>query len=134
MSANTKQDFNFPALFKWYISVFTKQFAEFNGRARRKEFWYFFLCNLAVAFALGILTRFPVIGGLFGVVSGLFGLVTIIPNIAMGFRRLHDTDRSGLWILLALIPLVGAIILIIWAAQDGTPGKNQYGPDPKGRR
>jgi len=132
MSADMTKDFDFQGLVEWYIGIITKKYAEFNGRARRKEFWYFFLCNLAIGIALGILSLIPFIGRLFAVVSWLFSLALLIPNLAVGFRRLHDTNRSGLWILLVLIPLVGAIILLVWAAMEGTAGENQYGPDPKG--
>jgi len=124
-------DFDFQGIVSWYIGILTQKYADFNGRARRKEFWYFVLCNLAISFALIILSCIPILGWLFRVVSSLMGLALFIPNLAIGIRRLHDTDRSGWWILLALIPLVGAIILIVWAAMEGTVGDNQYGPDPK---
>jgi len=133
MSSDVPKNFNFQDLTEWYLGIAIKKFADFNGRARRKEFWYFFLANIAIFTALGILSAFPLIRGLFRVVSGLFGLAVFIPNLAIGVRRLHDTNRTGLWFLLVLIPLVGGIILLVWAAMEGTQGSNQYGPDPKGR-
>jgi len=124
---------NFGDLGAWYIGIAVKKFADFNGRARRKEFWYFFLANIVINVALWILSAVPILGWLFRIIAWLFSLAIIIPNLAIGVRRLHDTNRKGLWILLALIPLVGWIILIVWAATEGTHGSNNYGPDPKGR-
>ena len=106
-------------------------YADFSGRARRSEYWYFVLFNFLVSFALGF------IGGLLGdnvstVLSGIWSLVVLIPSLAVAWRRLHDIGRSGAYFLLILIPLVGAILLIVWFCQPGQPGDNQYGPDPKG--
>jgi len=135
MSRDVPKKLNFKEIKDWYLGIAINKFADFNGRARRKEFWYFFLTNVVINTALAILSRFPIIGWLFGIVAWAFSLAIIIPNLAIGVRRLHDTNRSGLWLLLVLIPLVGGIILIVWAAMEGTHGSNQYGPDPKkGRR
>ena len=109
-----------------YLGVI-KKYAEFSGRAGRREFWMFFLCNFIISIVFAILGRIPGIGMLFGVISGLYGLAILIPNLAVGARRLHDTNRSGLLQLLLLIPLVGFIILVIFWAQPGNPGGNQYG-------
>ena len=113
-----------------YLGVI-KKFAEFSGRTGRREFWTFAICNAVIGAAFGILSRIPVLGVLFGIVSALFSLAILVPSIAVGFRRLHDTNRSGMFMLLCLVPLVGAIILLVFCAQDGTPGDNQYGADPK---
>lgn len=102
-------------------SVFSK-YATFTGRARRSEFWYWYLFTFIVGCVLGWI---PVLGW-------LVSIALIIPNLAVGARRLHDTNRSGWWLLLNLIPLVGAIILIIWWVQDSVPGANEYGDNPKG--
>jgi len=116
---------------EWYIGVL-KKYAVFTGRARRKEFWMFFLFNLIIGVVLGgILGRIPGIGGLFRVISSLYSLGVLVPGLAVGVRRLHDTNRSGLLLLLGLIPLVGIIILIVFWVQEGTPKENQYGPNPK---
>ena len=109
-----------------------KKYAEFSGRARRREYWMFALANLIVAAVLGILSQIPVLGILFVIISSLFSLAVLVPGIAVSVRRLHDTNRSGLMLLLCLIPLVGAIIVLYFAIQEGTQGENQYGPDPKG--
>jgi len=115
-------------------SFFTvlKKYADFSGRSRRREYWMFVLANLIVAAILGILSRIPILGLIFAIASGLYGLAVLIPGIAVSIRRLHDTDRSGFMLLLCLIPLVGAIIVLYFAIQEGTQGENQYGPDPKG--
>ena len=109
-----------------------KKFAVFNGRARRKEFWTFTICNWIIGAVIGILTPIPILGVLFRIVGILFSIIIFVPSIAVGIRRLHDTNKSGLLILLSLAPVIGAIILLIFFAQDGTPGDNQYGSDPKG--
>ena len=114
-----------------YLGVI-KKYAEFSGRARRREFWLFFLCNFIVGIVFSILGRIPGIGIVFTIVSGLYSLAVLVPGIAVGARRLHDTNRTGLLLLLGLIPLVGAIILIVFTVQEGTPGENQYGRNPKG--
>lgn len=119
------------ALLISYLGVL-KQYVVFNGRARRREFWTFFLCNIAISVVLSILAQIPVLGIIFSIISGLFGLAILLPSLAVGARRLHDINKTGLLLLLCLVPIVGAIILIVFWAQDGTPGQNQYGPNPKG--
>jgi len=131
MSARASKSSNF---IDWYLGIAIKKFAEFKGRARRKEFWYFFLANVAINIAFYILALIPVIGRLFGIIAALYSLAVMIPSLALGVRRLHDTNRSGWWCLLALLPIIGWIILIVWAATEGTRGKNKYGPDPKSRK
>ena len=110
----------------WYLAVL-KNYAGFSGRARRKEYWMFALVNLAIGIVLQLLgaaihSQIPYY---------LYALAVIIPALAVGVRRLHDTGRSGWWLLIALVPLVGAIILIVYLATGGNPGPNAYGPDPK---
>lgn len=112
----------------YFLDIFKFKFAQFNGRARRSEYWYFVLFNLIVSLGLGMVDVFTGLGFL----SGLYGLIAIIPSIAVGVRRLHDTGKSGLWLLVALIPFIGWIILIYFMVQDSLPFDNQYGPNPKG--
>jgi uncharacterized membrane protein YhaH (DUF805 family) len=112
-----------------------QKYADFTGRARRSEFWYFFLFSLLASTAGGLLdtlfhTRQSGMYNTTGVIQGLVQLVLLIPGLAVGARRLHDISRSGLWLLLNLIPLVGQIILVVWAVQDSHPD-NQYGASPK---
>jgi len=114
---------------EWYIGVI-KKYAVFSGRARRKEYWMFFLFNMIIAAVFGILNKI-VPGNVFQIVSGIYSLALLVPGLAVCVRRLHDTNRSWLFILFGLIPLAGAIILIVFLAQEGTAGDNQYGPNPK---
>src|SRR5262245_30785986 len=110
-----------------YLAVL-KKYAVFHGRAGRKEYWYFALFNVIISMALAVIDG--IIGmGLLGV---LYTLVVLIPGIAVSVRRLHDTDRNGWWLLIALIPLIGAIVLLVFMVQDSKPGENQYGLNPKG--
>lgn len=111
----------------WYLDVL-KNYTGFSGRARRTELWMFWLINFGIAIALTIIES---ILGFPGVLSGLYNLAVLLPSIAVGMRRLHDTDRSGWWLLIALVPFVGAIVLLIFFCLEGTSGDNQYGPDPK---
>jgi len=116
----------------WYLAVL-KKYAEFSGRARRKEYWMFFLFNLIIWIVLIFLdSTFGTMNAQYGIgmLTALYALATLLPNIGVTIRRLHDTDRSGWWILLALIPLVG-IVLLVFMCLEGTRGDNRFGPDPK---
>lgn len=105
-------------------------YVNFQGRARRSEYWWWYLFYLIVYIILAVIDS--MIFGQPAVLAGLFALGSIIPAIAVGVRRLHDTGRSGWWLLIALIPLVGAIVLIVFYVMDSQPGVNKYGPNPKG--
>jgi uncharacterized membrane protein YhaH (DUF805 family) len=111
----------------WYVAVL-KKYAVFEGRAARTEYWMFVLFNLIVSVVLSIVDRMIGIHAL-GV---LYSLAVLLPSIGVGIRRLHDTDRSGWWLLIALVPFVGWIVLLYFVVQDSTPGDNQYGPSVKG--
>ncbi len=117
----------------WYLGVL-KKYAVFSGRARRKEYWMFFLFNLIISIILLAIDKmtgsFSETTGI-GILESIYSLAVIIPSIAVAVRRLHDTDRSGWWLLIALIPLIGAIVLLVFMVQDGKPGQNRYGPNPK---
>jgi uncharacterized membrane protein YhaH (DUF805 family) len=117
----------------WYLAVL-KKYAVFSGRARRKEYWFFLLFNIIITIVLsmvdGAMGTFALEAGL-GLLSGIYSLAVLIPSLAVGVRRLHDTNRSGWWLLIGLIPLIGAIVLLIFFVLDGTPGENQYGANPK---
>lgn len=108
-------------------SVFS-QYVGFSGRARRSEYWFFVLFNFIVSFLIGF------IGGLLGLgfLGSIYSLAVFLPSLAVCMRRLHDVGKSGWWILLSLVPLVGAIVLIVWFCGDSQPGANQYGNNPKG--
>jgi uncharacterized membrane protein YhaH (DUF805 family) len=103
-------------------------YVNFEGRASRSEFWWWFLFAILVAIAANIIDA--IIGApIFTLITGL-GL--LLPNLAMSVRRLHDTNRTGWWILIGLIPLIGFIVLLIFYLEQGNPGPNQYGPPPVG--
>jgi len=134
-----------------------RRYAQFSGRSRRKEYWMFFLFCVIARFVLTIIDNIlglDFVGPRTGLLTVLFGLATLVPSIAVGVRRLHDTDRSGWWLaagLAAVLPglvlmavsftvgifvaaigaICAAILLLIFVCQDGTRGDNRFGPDPK---
>jgi len=108
-----------------------KNYVGFSGRARRKEYWMFALINIVISVVLSLLGKIDGIGSLFTALGGLYSLGLLLPSIAVGIRRLHDIGKSGFWLLISLIPLAGAIWLIVLFAKEGTPGSNSYGSDPK---
>ncbi|MBE8718959.1 DUF805 domain-containing protein [Cellvibrio polysaccharolyticus] len=112
---------------EYFLSV-VKQYVNFEGRARRREYWMYILFYLI--FYVGAVIIDYVIG--LGLIALIYSLALLLPSISVAARRLHDTGRSGWWQLLALIPLIGAIIVIIFLVQDSTPGDNKYGSNPKG--
>lgn len=112
---------------EWYLAVL-KNYAGFSGRARRQEYWMFVLFNAIISIVLMTLEGLL---GLYGVLGGLYSLAVFIPSIAVSIRRLHDTGRSGWWMLIGFVPLLGAIVLLIFFIQDSMQGSNQYGLSPK---
>jgi uncharacterized membrane protein YhaH (DUF805 family) len=119
----------------YYLDVL-KKYAVFSGRARRKEFWMFYLINTIVAFvlavidgALGIYLVDADVG--MGLLSGIYLLAIILPLLGVAIRRLHDTGRSGWWLLIYIIPLIGTITLLVFYCLDSAPEENQYGDNPK---
>lgn len=116
----------------WYLKVL-RNYANFQGRARRKEYWMFVLVNLIVSFGLGIvdgILGLKTASGI-GTLGAVYSLAVLVPSIAVGARRLHDLDKSGWWQLIGLIPIIGWIVLIVWAASEGQAGSNRFGPNPK---
>ena len=123
-----------------------KKYAQFNGRSDRKEFWYFVLFYFVAAAILSVIdgmvfgTGRAVVGnGGFefsssGPLAGIFCIGSFIPMLAVAIRRLHDTGKTGWWVLLGLIPLIGTIILIVFYAQKGQPEANAHGEPPEGSR
>ncbi len=110
----------------YYVDVL-KRYVDFEGRARRKEFWMFILINAGINIALTIITF---IIPFLGFISYLYGLAILLPMLGVSARRLHDTGKSGWWLLLCLTG-IGALVILILCAIDGQRGDNQYGPDPK---
>jgi uncharacterized membrane protein YhaH (DUF805 family) len=104
-------------------SVFSK-YAVFSGRAGRPEFWWFALFNVIASLILAFLDRI-----LFGyeILGAIYGLAVLLPGLGVAVRRLHDIGRSGWWILVGVIPLVGWIVLLVWYLSPGAPGFNEYG-------
>lgn len=118
----------------WYLDAL-KQYAVFTGRARRKEYWFFVLFNIIIFIVLSLVDQALGLRGFvatLGLLSSLYWLAVIIPTIAVAVRRLHDIGRTGWWLLLAFIPVIGSVVLLVFALLDSQPGANQYGPNPKG--
>ncbi|WP_194891412.1 DUF805 domain-containing protein [Catenulispora pinisilvae] len=110
----------------YYLDVL-RNYAGFSGRARRAEYWMYVLTSCIIGVALiviGVVIGFPLLWA-------IYGLAVTIPGLAVVVRRLHDTDRPAGWIVVVLVPIIGAIILLVLLAQEGTHGPNRYGPDPK---
>lgn len=112
---------------EWAILPF-KRYFQFEGRSGRKEYWSFFLLTFVGVTAAALVDA--LVGGK-GILSGLAYLAVAIPSLSVGVRRLHDTNRTGWWILLPFIPLVGAIVLLVFLTLKGDAGPNKYGSDPR---
>lgn len=125
--------FNLLYTMEWYFKVLN-QFADFSGRARRKEYWMFALFNVLFTVAALILDKFMDTGfngSYIGWIYILYSLAIFIPSLAVTVRRLHDVGKSGWMYLIILIPIIGAIWLLVLMATDGQPGTNSWGPNPK---
>jgi uncharacterized membrane protein YhaH (DUF805 family) len=115
-------------LVTYWKRVVLERYAQFEGRSGRAEFWWYFLAGVIISIVFNILIA---ITSFFWVIYVIYGLAVLIPGLAVAIRRLHDTDKSGWWLLIGLVPLVGIIVLIVFWATEGTPGPNQFGaPDP----
>jgi uncharacterized membrane protein YhaH (DUF805 family) len=112
-----------------------KRYADFSGRSRRKEYWMFVLgviiAEIVVSIIEGVLGLRGMIGGVYGPLMLILVLGLLVPSLAVMVRRLHDQDKSGWFVLLALIPLIGGLILLVFMCLEGTRGPNRFGPDPK---
>lgn len=116
------------------VSVCFSKYVTFSGRARRAEYWWWSLFVIIASIALGIVD-----GAIFGMsmenvgpLGALFSLGTLLPGIAVSVRRLHDLDRTGWWLLIAFLPIIGWIVLLVFFVTKGTSGANRFGPDPLG--
>ncbi|MBI4289937.1 MAG: DUF805 domain-containing protein [Betaproteobacteria bacterium] len=103
------------------ISTCLRKYATFDGRAGRPEYWWFFLFSFLVQMAGGMVSQ---------ALAGLLSLALLLPILAVGARRLHDIGRSGWWLLVGLIPLIGWLVLLYWFIQRGAEGVNAYGDAP----
>ncbi|MBT2366038.1 DUF805 domain-containing protein [Streptomyces sp. ISL-10] len=111
----------------WYLAVL-KNYAGFSGRARRKEYWMFTLINIIIAL---VLMGIDMAAGTYPIIYAIYTLALLLPTLAVTVRRLHDTGRSGWWIFISAIPLVGGIILLVFLASEGKAEANKFGADPK---
>jgi uncharacterized membrane protein YhaH (DUF805 family) len=111
----------------WYLDVI-KKYAVFQGRARRKEYWMFFLFNLIVTIILSIVESLV---GMEQILVGIYSLILLLPSLGVAVRRLHDIGKTGWWLLIGLIPIIGGIVLLVFSCLDSEPGANKYGPSPK---
>ena len=122
-------------MFQWYKKVVFENYANFSGRARRSEYWYFILFNMIFAICAMVLDNLlglnfdPVP---YGWLYVFYGLAVFIPGLAVAVRRLHDVNKSGWFFFIILIPIIGSIWLLVLFFSEGTNGKNNYGDDPKG--
>lgn len=115
-----------------YYSICLSKFADFSGRARRREYWTFALVNCLIAMLLLILgLAFGEDSPASNIMVTIFYLIMLVPNLSVSVRRLHDIGKSGWYMFLSLIPLIGGLILLVWALMDSEPGENQYGENPK---
>lgn len=114
-----------------YYLAALKKYAVFSGRAQRAEYWYFVLFSAIIYIVLSIISLAISKSSPFPILGSLYSLAVLIPSFAVFIRRLHDTNHSGWWWFIGLIPLVGVIILLVFLIRDSQPGDNQYGPNPK---
>lgn len=115
-----------------YYSICLSKFADFSGRARRREYWTFALVNCLIAMLLLILgLAFGEDSPASNIMVTIFYLIMLVPNLSVSVRHLHDIGKSGWYMFLSLIPLIGGLILLVWALMDSEPGENQYGKNPK---
>lgn len=113
------------------VKTVLSKYAVFNGRARRSEYWWFFLFNCLVIMIFSIIGAYIFGTGSNNYLVSAWNIAVFLPSLGVGMRRMHDIGKSGWWILIGLIPIVGTIIMIVWCARDSEPGSNQYGPNPK---
>lgn len=121
-------------MIEWYKKVVFENYANFSGRARRSEYWYFTLMSIIISIILAVIdsvTGLNFEGTTSGPIGSLYSLAVLIPSLAVIVRRLHDVGKSGWFFFIILIPLVGAIWLLVLFCTDGEQGANNYGPDPK---
>ena len=113
----------------WYLMAL-RRYSDFKGRSQRKEYWMFTLFNFLAMLVLRLLGGSDD-GSIGDVLNGVYGLIVFLPSLAVGVRRFHDIGKSGWWILIALVPLIGGLVLLYFMVQDSQDGSNEYGPNPK---
>lgn len=105
-----------------------KKYADFSGRARRQEYWMFILFYIIFTVVIGLVDNLL---GIPGILSGIFALALLLPSLAIGARRLHDTNRTGWWLLMYFLPVVGPVVILIFTILEGDQNENRFGSDPK---
>lgn len=117
---------------KWFISCMTTNYFNFQGRARRKEYWFFTLVIILMGIVIGLIASVLGLGeSTMKMIQLIWLLILFIPGLAVQVRRLHDISRSSWWILINFIPIIGPLVIFIFNLLDSTPGDNEYGPNPK---
>lgn len=124
---------------QYFLDPVTKRYFDFTGRSRRRDFWMYTLFATVISLVAGIIDGLlgmkigadESVGGGFGVVQLILALALFLPGLGLTARRLHDTGRSGWWILIALVPFIGAVVLFVFEVLDSQPVENKWGPDPK---
>ncbi len=118
--------------FSQSIRTCFRKYVDFTGRAARSEYWWFTLFMILgnLAATMVDIAMFDVPPEQYGPLNGIFSLATFLPGLAVSVRRLHDVNRSGWWLLIMFIPLIGWLVLLFWEVSAGTPGANRFGPDP----
>jgi len=121
---------------RYFIDTVKTKYVDFNGRAGRAEFWYYMLFYIIIALVLSLVSSFLFSSGTEGggrsMLSSLLSLALLLPSLGVSIRRLHDIGKSGWWVLISLVPLIGFIVLIIFYVKDSQPGSNEYGANPGG--
>jgi uncharacterized membrane protein YhaH (DUF805 family) len=121
---------------RYFVDTIKNKYVDFKGRASRSEFWYFMLFYLIISLVLSLVDSMVLGSGEkssgTGLLSSIFSLAMLLPSLGVSIRRLHDIGRSGWWVLVSLVPVIGFIVLIIFYVKDSQPGSNEYGPNPKG--
>jgi len=124
---------------EYFIDVIKNHYADFSGRARRKQYWMYTLFNVLLSWAIGLVfgilaaaTDSSAIALVGSVIQWLVMLALLVPSLAIAVRRLHDIGKEWTYLLFVLIPIVGGILLLVWYCTDSQPGTNQFGPNPKG--
>ena len=112
----------------WYLTLMTQKYASFSGRARRTEYWMFFLVYFVIALVIGVVEGLLSIGGY---LTGIFALVHLLPSLGVTARRLHDTNRSAWWMLVSFIPVIGWLVLLYFMLNAGDAQDNRFGSNPK---
>lgn len=123
-----------PTPFDCYLNAW-RRYVDFSGRSRRREYWFFVLFNVLISIGLSIVDSVLGLGNIeagLGVLSSLYGLAVLLPSLSYAVRRCHDIGRSGWWLLLLVIPLIGPLVILIFMLMDSEPGSNSFGPNPKG--